>query len=481
MGGFGVSRVGEWKVPLPLLGAGVLSRAEVFCRDIGPRVKPGMPVAQVCSVIDEHLDRVSTYLSSKNKPLLAPEREAIRELCLCHFLPEGPLKYFLYDPDIEEVCCNGLGPDHPVFVFSKSQGDFVRTNLYFDDFEALRALLNNLTALYAGRRMDLKHPYVMALVELCGQKFRFTAVQERATSTSRIQFSIRKYAHRIYTPADLVGFGTLDAKAVALLWMVFQVGGRINTLIIGRPASGKTTFLQALSLFIPEGQRIIDAEYQPELSFFQGNVAGLMSRPEEGLTMARLIEVCERYRPDRLVIGEVVSKEEVLALLDASGRATGDGIYATYHSNSAKSALQTLYLNARDKASPSDLSNIGLIATLWPVRRLDESGREVFGRRLVELSQVLPELEGQLPGLRPLAVLKGGSYEWSSRGPVFDKLVDYFGSIERVEQEWGLRQRVMERLCVQKFDARSFYQFVQRFARDPGFRQEASQCLTAAK
>lgn len=472
MGGFNISPVGSYRVPLPALSPDNISKALVFCRDLEPKVKPGVGLSELTTLIDDHLSRVSSYLASKNKQLSPDEIRVIRELILCYFLPEGPLKYFIYDPDLEEVCCNGLGPDNPVFVFSRKERNFVQSNLYFDDFDSLRTLINNLTALHAGRRMDLKHPYVMALVDLNGRKFRFTAVQERATSTSRIQFSIRKYSHHMYTPADLVNFGTLDARTTALLWMVFQVGGRINTLVVGRPASGKTTFLQAMTLFIPHNQRIIDAEYQPELSFFQKNVAGLMSRPEEELTMARLIEICERYRPDRLVIGEVVSKDEILALLDAAGRATGDGIYATYHSNSAQTALQTIYLNARDKASPLDLANINLIATVWPVRKLDESGKEVFGRKLVELVEVLPELKGELPAIASLAQLSGDKYSWSKGGPVFDKLISYFGSRKKFDEEWQLRERAIGYLCKQKLSAENFYSFVQQFISDPEFREK---------
>ena len=477
MVGFNFNPVGEYLLPFPEIGPDLLSKALVFCQDLEPKIKPDTPGPQLLNLINQHLEKVSSYLASRKTPLSSDEKRNISELCLCYFLPEGPLRYLLYDPDLEEICCNGLGPENPVFVFSRKKRNFVQTNLYFTDFEKLRTLINNLTAMHAGRRMDLKHPYVMALITLNGQKFRFTAVQERATSTSRIHFSIRKYSHAIYTPADLINFNTIDARAAALFWMLFQLGQRTNLLIVGRPASGKTTFLQAMSLFIPHHQRIIDAEYQPELNFFQKNVAGLMSRPEEGITMARLIEICERYRPDRLIIGEVVSKQEILSFLDAAGRATGDGIYATYHANSAKTALQTIYLNSRDSASPLDLCNINLIATIWPIRKIDKTGTEAFGRKLVELVEVKPELQDNFPILHPIINLNDEGYSWSNEAKIFGKLSDYFGSRKKFEHEWELRTRIMNYLSNEKMEAGGFYEFVQKFASDPEFRTH----LTAAK
>jgi flagellar protein FlaI len=462
VGGFNFNPVAEYTVPLPPLNPDLVSKALVFCKDLESKIKSHNQ-SKILTLINQHLEKVSSYLASKNKPLPPEEKKIIREIALCYFLPEGPLRYLLYDSDLEEICCNGLGSENPVFVFSRKKGNFIPTNLYFTDFEKLRALLNNLTALHAGRRMDLKHPYVMALVNLNNQKFRFTTVQERATSTSRIQFSIRKYSHNIYTPVDLVNFQTLDAKTTALLWMIFQLGQRINLLIVGRPASGKTTFLQAMALFIPHNQRIIDAEYQPELTFFQKNVAGLMSRPEEGLTMAKLIEVCERYRPDRLIVGEVVSKAEILAFLDAAGRATGDGIYATYHANSARSALQTIYLNTRDKASPLDLCNINIIATIWPIRKLDPEGREIFTRKLVELTGVTSELKDNFPILHSIIKLNGENYHWSKKAQIFEKLQQYFGSQKKFEEEWKQRTKIIQNLTKQKPDTKTFYKFVQDY------------------
>jgi type IV secretory pathway ATPase VirB11/archaellum biosynthesis ATPase len=467
VGGFNFSVGGDYSIPLPPLSEEIIRKSLIFCKDLESKIKPN-DQTHLLEKINKHLEKISSYLSSKNKPFSSEEKKIIKELCLCYFLPEGPLRYFLHDPDLEEICCNGLGPENPLFVFSREKSQFLPTNLYFTDFDKLRTLINNLTALHAGRRMDLNHPYVMALINLNKRKFRITAVQERATSTSRIQFSIRKYSHTIYTPADLIRFKTIDPKTTALLWMIFQCGQRTNLLIVGRPASGKTTFLQAMTLFIPHNQRIIDAEYQPELSLFQKNVAGLMSRPEEGLTMAKLIELCERYRPDRLIIGEVVSKEEMLSLIDAAGRATGEGIYATYHANSASTALQTIYLNIKDHASPLDLCNINLIATIWPIRKLDENGMETFERKLVELVEVTPELENNFPLLNPLF---NSETSWSKTSSVFKKLSDYFGSKEKFQNEWETRTRILEQLSKEQTDPITFYEFIQSYSTDPEFRK----------
>lgn len=463
-----------YNLPFPPIDSELQARAMAFCQDVERQLQQlhEPTYQQIDSAITDQLSRIGSYLKEKGKSLPEKEQKLLADLAQFAFFPEGPLRSLLKDPQLEEVTCNGLGPENPVFVFSRTSRSFLPTNLYFTDFDQLRTMINNLTALHAGRRMDLSHPYVMALVELYGQKFRFTAVQERATSTSRIQFAIRKYSTDIYTPLDLIYFKTLDHRTAAFLWLVFQVGARINLLVVGRPASGKTTFLQSMSLFMPDNQRIIDAEYQPELRLLQSNVAGLMSRPEEGLGMDTLIGICERYRPDRLIIGEVVSREEIRSLLDAAGRATGDGIYATYHANSAQAALQTMYLNTRDQASPSDLAHLGLVATVWPMRYL-QNGKEIFERRLVDISEVTPKLKDDLPVLRRLVELKNFKLEWNEpSGYAWEQLSRYFGSEQKLKGEWEQRTRVLEHLTTKRPDAATFYRFVQQFTKDTVFRNK---------
>lgn len=474
--GFNFSTAGSgYTIPFLPITEKMQQQALVFCKDIEAILSSSNKndFKEIEKAINTQLEKIKKYFSSQGKTLNENEAKILTEIALCYFQAEGPLRYLLYDPQLEEICCNGLGPENPVFVFSRQTRSFLPTNLYFTDFDSLRTLINNLTALHAGRRMDLKNPYVMALVELNNQKFRFTAVQERATSTSPIQFAIRKYTTNIYTPCDLINLQTLDAKTAALFWLIFQLGQRINLLVVGRPASGKTTFLQAMTLFIPDDQRIIDAEYQPELRFLQKNVAGLMSRPEEGLTMARLIEVCERYRPDRFIVGEVVARDEILSLLDVVGRATGDGIYATYHATSAKSTLQTIYLNVRDKASPLDLVHIRLIATVWPLRYLKD-GKEIFERRLVEIAEITDQLAGELPKIQTITQLQDFKYSWPKVNSswIFDQLKTYFGSEKKLQQEWDLRTKVLEALSQKKPDAPTFYRFVQNFTKDPEFREK---------
>jgi pilus assembly protein CpaF len=162
--------------------------------------------------------------------------------------------------------------------------------------------------------------------------------------------TIRKFARDPYTMSDLIGFGTISAKAAQFVSNC--VRGKLNILISGGTGTGKTTTLNALSAFVPGDERIVTIEDAAELQLQQDHVVPLEARPaniegEGEVRIRELVRNALRMRPDRIIVGEVRGPE-TLDMLQAMN--TGhEGSLTTIHANSPRDALarlETLVLTA---------------------------------------------------------------------------------------------------------------------------------------
>jgi pilus assembly protein CpaF len=155
--------------------------------------------------------------------------------------------------------------------------------------------------------------------------------------------TIRKFSKIPLTVEDLIRFGSITPEAIEFLKAC--VIARLNVIVSGGTGSGKTTFLNVLSSFIPDDERIVTVENAAELQLRQEHVVTLESRPPniEGkgeVTIRDLVVNCLRMRPDRIVVGECRSGE-ALDMLQAMN--TGhDGSLTTLHSNSPRDTLARL-------------------------------------------------------------------------------------------------------------------------------------------
>jgi pilus assembly protein CpaF len=155
--------------------------------------------------------------------------------------------------------------------------------------------------------------------------------------------SIRRFAADPYTAEDLIAFGSVTAQVMELMRGV--VKARLNVLISGGTGAGKTTFLNVLSNFIPNDERIVTIEDAAELQLKQDHLVRLETRPAniEGkgrVTQRELVINSLRMRPDRIVVGEVRGAE-ALDMLQAMN--TGhDGSLTTVHANSPRDAMMRI-------------------------------------------------------------------------------------------------------------------------------------------
>ena len=252
----------------------------------------------------------------------------------------GPIEPLIRDDRVTEIMVNGS--DH---VYVEMSGKVVLTNIKFLDEDQLLNVIQFIVRT-VGRRIDERSP-------LCDARLadgsRVNAVI-RPLALNGPLLTIRKFARDPYQVEDLIRFGTANESAFGFLKAA--VLAKANIIVSGGTGTGKTTFLNVLSGFIPVEDRIVTIEDAAELQLHQEHVCRLETRPKdingEGeITIQRLVINSLRMRPERIVVGECRGGE-ALDMLQAMN--TGhEGSMSTLHANSPREAigrLETLVLMA---------------------------------------------------------------------------------------------------------------------------------------
>lgn len=245
----------------------------------------------------------------------------------------GPLEPLLRDESITEVMVNG--PDH---VYIERGGKVQRVEVGFLGTEHVLRIIDRIIA-PLGRRIDQSSPRVDARLP---DGSRVNAIIEPLSLIGPV-ITVRKFAARPYTVADLVGFGTATAEMFEFLKACVEA--RLNVFVSGGTGSGKTTTLNVLSAFIPEEERVITIEDAAELQLRQPHVVTLEARPpnlegEGEITTRALLRNALHMRPDRIIVGECRGGE-ALDMIQAM-MVGQEGSLSTGHANSPPDMLRRL-------------------------------------------------------------------------------------------------------------------------------------------
>jgi pilus assembly protein CpaF len=276
---------------------------------------------------------VSEELKGEEVPLSPSERALLERQIGDDILGYGPLEPFLRDPSVTEIMVNGYDQ-----LYIERGGVIQETDASFlDDAHVLR-IIDRIVS-QVGRRVDESSPMVDARLP---DGSRVNAIISPLALRGP-SLTIRKFAQDALTLESLVELGTMTPQTADFLAQC--VRGKLNLLISGGTGTGKTTLLNAVSQFVPAGERIVTVEDAAELRLQQRHVVPLESRPPnvegEGEVRIRdLVRNALRMRPDRIIVGEVRGAE-TLDMLQAMN--TGhDGSLTTVHANSARDALHRL-------------------------------------------------------------------------------------------------------------------------------------------
>ncbi|ABF92047.1 type II/IV secretion system protein [Myxococcus xanthus DK 1622] len=261
------------------------------------------------------------------------DREELLTDVINEALGLGPLEAFLASDDISEIMVN-----HANQIYIERKGKLTLSEKTFSSNQAVLGVIERIVA-PIGRRIDESSPLVDARLK---DGSRVNAIIPPLALKGPC-ITIRKFKKDSLKIADLIKYKTVTAQMAEFLEMC--VKARRNIVISGGTGSGKTTTLNIISSFIPEGERIITVEDAAELQLPQDHWVQLESRPPnlEGkgaITIRELVKNCLRMRPDRIVVGECRSGE-TLDMLQAMN--TGhDGSLTTLHANTPRDAIARL-------------------------------------------------------------------------------------------------------------------------------------------
>jgi pilus assembly protein CpaF len=276
---------------------------------------------------------INDIIAEQKVPLSFEEQEKVQSDLLDEVFGLGPLEALLKDPKISDILVNGKDN-----VFVEKGGILKRVDTSFRDDRHLLQIIDRIVS-RVGRRVDESSPMVDARLP---DGSRVNAIIP-PLALDGPSMSIRRFGTGPIASNQLVALKSISAEMMEVL--AAAVRARITILISGGTGAGKTTFLNILSRYIPQSERIITIEDAAELQLAQENLVRLETRPpnvegQGAIRQRQLLINCLRMRPDRIILGEVRG-EEAFDMLQAMN--TGhEGSMATIHANTTRDALTRL-------------------------------------------------------------------------------------------------------------------------------------------
>ena len=264
-----------------------------------------------------------------------PTLEKILYYTIRDFIKFGKLDALMHDSTIEDVSCNGF--DIPIYLYHKKYLN-IPTSVIFEE-EELDSFIIRL-AQRSGKHISIAEPMVDAAMP-DGSRIQMTL--GTAVTAHGSTFTIRKFKDVPLTPIDLINWKTFSSENMAYLWLCIE--NNKSLIFAGGTASGKTSSLNAVSLFMPERAKIVTLEDTRELqlphpNWIPGVTRDAFTADERGaIDMYDLLKAALRQRPEYLLVGEVRGKE-ALTLFQAMS--TGHTTFSTMHADSVASAIHRL-------------------------------------------------------------------------------------------------------------------------------------------
>ncbi len=368
---------------------------------------------------------LETLVVNESTPMSLQERERLSKEVQDEVFGLGPLEPLLADPTVSDILVNSYK-----HVYIERRGILEPTAVQFRDDAHLMSIIDRIVAV-VGRRVDESSPMVDARL---ADGSRVNAIIPPVAVDGPC-LSIRRFGRERLRAGDLIENHTLTQPMLDFLQGC--VKARLNILISGGTGAGKTTFLNVLSSYISNRERIVTIEDAAELQLHQEHVVRLETRPPniegKGVIQQRQLLINSlRMRPDRIIIGEARG-EEALDMLQAMN--TGhDGSLTTVHANSARDALSRLEtmvamagLDIPDTAIRRQIASA--IDIVVQVTRLSDGTRKVTS--LAEITG----MEGEVVTMQDI-------FTFRKRG------VKESGEVLGAFEPSGIRPKCSERLAV---------------------------------
>ena len=255
------------------------------------------------------------------------------------FIGYGVIDPMMVDPNVEDCSCDGV--DIPFFIFHRKYGS-IRSNIRFEKENELDSFVIWL-AQKCGKHISVADPLLDATIP---DGSRLNATLGKHVTKRGSSFTIRRFKENPFTPIDLLKFKTMSTDMMAYLWTATEYGS--SMLVCGGTASGKTTTLNAVLLFIPPQMKIVSIEDTRELNLPHENWIPALTREGFGgkkssstgsIDMFDLLTSALRQRPQYLMVGEVRGKEAYVVF---QAMATGKTAYSTFHAEDVQAMVHRM-------------------------------------------------------------------------------------------------------------------------------------------
>ncbi|WGI16837.1 type II/IV secretion system ATPase subunit [Methanonatronarchaeum sp. AMET-Sl] len=352
------------------------------------------------------------------------------------------------DRYLEDISCNGV--NIPIYVYHQRHGN-LKTNIKIGE-EKLEKLVMTI-AQRSDRQINFASPTAEATLP-DGSRAQLSLGKEVTLRGST--FTIRKFPEEPITPTDLVAWETLSPEILAYLWLLSENGK--NIMVVGGTATGKTTTLNAITLFIPTNSKVVTIEDTHEIRLpFENWVPSItktsQNKDVKEIGMYDLLRSSLRQRPEYIIVGEVRG-EEAVSLFQAMS--TGHTSFSTLHASSVHRAIRRLE-NPPISVPKNMIPALDIIMVQSLVKQEDKKYRRVI--EIQEIGEYDPEADGIMTNLL---------YRWDTSRRKFKKMSRPINikniseeqgiSYGELEEELKIREKIIKKM-VEK-DIRSYKQVV---------------------
>jgi len=443
----------------------VLTEEEKGYRDL---IVPAMrDLLDFNTVVEKELDKLLEYIDKRFKIIafelgLNLSYESYKKVyyyLIRDFVGFNETEPLLRDYFVEDIECNGV--DGHVYVIHRVFRN-LKTTLIFHDMDKLENFVEKL-AQRSGKYISYASPILDSTLP---DGSRVNATYTKDITSRGPTFTIRKFTKTPWTPPQLLTFRTLSPEMLAYLWILVQY--KMNILITGGTASGKTTLLNAVAFFIPPEARVVSIEDTRELNIPRENWLPSVVRSATGtgnvgeIDLFTLLKSSFRQNPDYVIVGEVRGKEAYVLF---QGMASGHSSISTMHADSVDTVIKRLETPPIE-LSPTLLNVLDCVCIMTHAIAKKQETRKL--KEIVEIINVTPE--GIAMTNTPFMWNPSDdNFYFKKNSKIFDKIAKRFGiTTEEINVEFRKRVKLIYSLYQNKvFDYQEFQDVITRYYKKP--------------
>ncbi len=358
------------------------------------------------------------------------------------FIGYGLIQVPMIDSEVEDISCDGV--NIPIYIYHRMYGS-IKSNMMFQKEDELDQYVVWIVQ-KSGKHISISSPMVDASLP---DGSRLQATLGKYVTKRGSSFTIRRFKPNPFTPIDLIRFKTMSREMMAYLWLAVENG--MSIIVCGGTASGKTTTLNAILLFIPPNMKIVSIEDTRELNLPHENWIPSLTREGVGephpvtgkkpgeIDMFDLLKAALRQRPQYIMVGEVRGPEAYTVF---QAMATGKTCFTTFHAEDVKSMVHR-FENAPINLPRALISALDIVILQAQVKVGTTMTRRV--KSITEIVGIDPETDEIITNNAYIWNPADDTFNFSGHSYIYEKIATIKGwSQRRMELEVKRRERILE-------------------------------------